>query len=116
MFNFKELLDDEIRETVEEIEKNSRAVKRYNDEITHLTEEEIIISCLTSSFITVGDCKMPLFNSIVALDMFLTEHSYDLKEGTYICTIDGNELYEIIYEDSEGNIYNRLTALKEANF
>ena len=116
MINFKKLLDDETRKIVEEIEKNCRLVKRYGDELINLTEEEIVKHYLTLSFITIGECEMPLFDSIAALNMFLTERGYDLKTGTYICTIDGNELYEIIYEDNEGNICNRLTAFKEANF
>lgn len=116
MINFKELLNNETREIVEEIEKNSRVAKRYNDEIIHLNEEEIISSYITPNIITIGDYVMPLFDSIIALDMFLTEQGHDLKTGTYICTIDGNELYEIIYEDSESNMRNRLVALKEVTF
>ena len=111
-----ELLDDETKEIIKEIEKNCRLAKRYSNELIHLTEEEIVTSYLTPSFITVGECEIPLFDSIVALNMFFTERGYDLKTGIYICTIDGNELYEIIYEDDKGNICNRITAFKEMNF
>lgn len=119
MTNIKELLeslDDETKEIIKEIEKNNRLAKRYGDELIYLTEEEIVTSYITSSFIKIGEYEMPLFNSIVALDMFLTERGWNLKTGTYIYTINGNELYEIIYEDDEGNICNRITALKEVNF
>ena len=119
MINIKELLkllDDETKEIIKEIEKNCRLAKRYGDEIIHLNEEEIISSYITPNIITIGDYVMPLFDSIIALDMFLIEQGYDLKTGTYICTIDGNELYEIIYEDSESNMCNRLVALKEVTF
>ena len=116
MINFKKLLDEETKEMIKEIEKNCRLAKRYSDEIIYLTEEEIVKHYITASFITIGEYEMPLFDSIVALDVFLTERGYDLKTGTYICTIDGNELYEIIYEDNEDNICNRIIALKEANF
>ena len=119
MTNIKELLellDDETKEIIKEIEKNCRLAKRYGDELIYLTEEEIVKHYITPNFITIGEFKMPLFDSVIALNMFLTEHGYDLKTGTYICTIDGNELYEIIYEDSESNMCNRLITLKEVNF